>query len=112
AGASLLEFKRREGTGTLLLPFQRQQISRPVYSSTEIIFRAHYNGINNLYALNADSGIVQLTSAPFGASNPSYDKAADRILFNNYQSRGYDISSVDPNRHRIPVAQVENSFID
>src|SRR5690606_10641292 len=94
AGKTLLELDCETGTFKQLLPFQQQLLSRPVYADRQIIFKAHYNGIDNLYRLNPATGkIYQLTSVPFGAFNPSFDSAG-RIYFNNYQVNGYDIASI------------------
>ncbi|MHB1177908.1 MAG: TolB family protein, partial [Daejeonella sp.] len=112
-GAALVEFNSSSGANTTILPFQRQQLSRPVYAGNRIIFRAHYNGINNLYSLIPGSGIKELTAAIYGASNPSYGKESNTILFNNYKVKGYDISSLPLDQgSEIPVSLVRNTFIN
>lgn len=111
-GAALLEINVIDGSERLVLPFQRQQISRPVYAGKNIIFRAHYNGINNIYSLQSGSGILEVTSAPYGASNPSYDKAGNLVLFNLYQNKGNDIASVSLEKPFESISNIENSFID
>ena len=111
-GAALLEFNLLDGFSSIVLPFQRQQLSRPVYAGDKIIFRAHYNGSNNLYSTIPGSGITELTSAHYGASNPSYDDESSTILFNNYQLKGYDIAALSLNKiSEIPISKVKDSFI-
>ena len=105
SGKTLLEVDRRSGSFTRLMPFQLQQISRPAYIGNDIIFKAHYNGLDNIYKLNRSSKEpVQLTSAPFGAFNPFPDSAGNRILINNYQLRGMDISSFPISQ--TPIARI------
>jgi hypothetical protein len=111
-GASLLEFNILDGSSSIVLPFQRQQLSRPVYAGGRIIFRAHYNGSNNIYSTISGSGLTQLTSSPYGASNPSYDDESNTILFNNYQVKGYDIAALSLSKiSEIPVSKVKDTFI-
>ena len=93
-GAALMEFSRIDGSNKIITSFQRQQITRPVYAGKNILFRAHYNGLNNIYCLTPEMKVIPFTSAPYGATNPSYDKDRNSLLFNNYQVRGYDIVSI------------------
>lgn len=112
-GASLLEFNLDNDSSRTILPFQRQQITRPVYAGNNILFRAHYSGINNIYCIGPGIELAQVTSARYGATNPSYDKKSNSIIFNNYQVSGYDISRI-PNKY-LPVnkTSIKNSyFID
>ena len=110
-GAALIEFNQADGKQTIISPFQRQQLSRPVYAGKNILFRAHYEGINNIFCLTPEKKVVSLSAAPFGATNPSYDKENNRLLFNNYQIKGYDIVSV-PLDLQTPNRELVNNFID
>jgi len=95
-GKTILELDRSSGEFSELMPFQLQEILRPVYANDEIIFKAHFNGIDNIYKLNPESKkIYQLTSSRFGAHNPFFDPKTEEVLFNNYSVRGYDISSIN-----------------
>jgi len=94
-GSSLLEFNVADGGNRIILPFTLQQISRPVYAGSNVLFRAHYNGINNIYSIaEGTSEAIALTNADFGASNPSYHSESNTLIFNNYQLKGYDIASI------------------
>ena len=112
-GAALLEIDRVKRTIQVILPFQQQQLSRPVYAGEQIVFRAHYNGLDNIYSISPGSSIIELTSSVYGAANPYYDQLSKKLLFNNYQVKGYDVSSI-PYREDagIPLAKVQNTFID
>ncbi|HWL00384.1 MAG TPA: hypothetical protein VNQ55_10570, partial [Parapedobacter sp.] len=72
--------------------------------------KAHFNGIDNLYALDEHDTIQQLTNARFGAFNPSADTIGNQLWFNNYQVAGYQISRVklsdSPISHfKAPISQ-------
>ena len=78
-----------------LLPQERQIINRPSFYNDEVIFKAHYNGIDNIYAVNLSSKkISQLTNAKFGAYHPSINKNG-MLIFSDYQAQGYNISTID-----------------
>ena len=110
-GAALIEFSQVDGSQTIISPFQRQQLSRPVYAGKNILFRAHYEGINNIFCLTPERKVISLTASHFGATNPSYDKERNRLLFNNYQIKGYDIVSI-PLDLQTPIQVLENTFIN
>lgn len=113
-GETLFEINRQTGELIQLFPFQSQQISRPSYAGDQIIFRAHYNGLDNIYRFDpATKKTFQLTSAPFGAFNPAYEASKNQVLFNNYQAMGYDISSFAYNDSAgIEVSKLKNTFIN
>jgi len=93
-GTSIMEIVLQSKETKLLLPWQAQQIERPIYFPKGIIFKAHYNGIDNLYLLKNQQTIKQLTNIRFGANNPFWDSQSQRLYFNNYQVNGYLISSL------------------
>ena len=113
-GNCLLELDSKTGELTQLLPFQREQISRPSYAGEQIIFRAHYNGIDNIYRYDKRSKqTFQLTDVSYGAYNPAYHAESGRILFNNYTTSGYGVSGFDYHEQDgTPINELENTFID
>jgi len=93
AGASLIELDLSTGIYRTLLDRQPQQIERPVYANEHVVFKAHYNGIDNLYGLDTATGIIrQHTNVKYGAFNPWFDNQTGQIWFNQYQIDGYRIS--------------------
>lgn len=97
-GAALVEMDLATQTFSQLTDWQPQQIERPVYAGQLIIFKAHYNGIDNIYAFHSeDQTTTQLTHVKFGAFNPSFDHETNELWFNNYQPDGYRISRVPRN---------------
>ncbi len=111
-GSALVEYNRVDGSKRLVLDFQRQQLARPIYAANQLLFRAHYNGINNIYRIGLDKSISQVTSAQFGAANPSFDRLNNTMLFSVFQSTGYDISFLPLNTPATPLSESPNSFIN
>ncbi|MEO8796106.1 MAG: hypothetical protein ABI390_11615 [Daejeonella sp.] len=113
-GNTLVELDRSTGISYQLIPFQQQLISNAKYAGDDIIFRAHYNGIDNIYKFNHfTKKITQISNAQFGAFNPSYHQFSDRLYFNNYQLLGHDASSVKLNEQKEKsIENIENTFID
>lgn len=96
-GTALCEIDLKNDEITNLTTWGNQQYERPQYlSGMDILVKANFNGIDNIYKINRQSGTKQLlTKAPFGAFNPFYDKTTERLLFNNYQYNGYKISETN-----------------
>lgn len=113
-GAGIIEFNLIDSSTTILLAPTYQQIERPIYVNDHIIYKAHCNGIDNIYSLQPQTKeIFQLSNAPFGAFNPSYDHSSTTLWFNNYQPYGYQISQIQlDNSSPQPLDEVDNTFID
>ena len=112
-GAAIIELDIPTAMYSCLLDWQYQQIERPIYADGRIVFKAHFNDIDNLYALDQQGLVHQLTNARFGAFNPSVDTAGNQLWFNNYQVNGYQISRLKmsnlPISHfKAPVSQKYN----
>lgn len=93
-GTNLIEFDIASKDYQLLLAWGNQQLERPFYHHDDIIFKAHYHGIDNIYLLNATTGTHQLTDAAFGAFNPSISTDS-LLLYNDYQYNGYKLAEKD-----------------
>lgn len=113
-GANLVEFDITNNTSKILLNHISQQFERPIYADDLIVFKASYNGIDNLYSLNSlNKEVFQLTNIRYGAFNPSYNEVSNTILFNNYQAYGYQISKVKLDEvNPVPIGEVKNTFIN
>lgn len=113
-GAGVLEFNHASGLSTQLISCQKQQITRPTYAGRKVLFKAHYNGLDNIYSVDPDTKeVAQLSSAQYGAFNPSYDSVGKRIFFNNYQVSGLDATFMAyRDTDGTPISQLKNSFID
>lgn len=98
SGAAIVELDVATGVYRSLLEGQLQQLERPQYADSRVIFKAHYNGIDNIYALDtAAQTLSQLTNARYGAFHPWFDRAAGQIWFNLYEAEGYRISHLPSN---------------
>ncbi|MEO5911945.1 MAG: hypothetical protein ABIP95_13725 [Pelobium sp.] len=97
-GKTLMILNTESGKAEKLLPQVHQIISRPCFYADKIIYKAHYNGIDNIYAVDiVTKNINQLSESQFGAFNPSVNSATGMLLFNDYQSLGSNIASIDLN---------------
>lgn len=97
-GTALVELDLETARFTQLVPWQIQQLERPIYHDNDILFKAHYGGIDNIYRLvRKDGRIRPVTQARYGAFNPSIDTARDQLFFNNYTPEGYRISQLSLN---------------
>ncbi len=109
-GKTILLYNKNDKKIKILIPFERQLISRPLFYKNNIIFKAHYNGIDNLYRLNLDSNkTIQISHAEFGAFNASVYK--NQLLFNDYQYQGYAVSKIDLNNVSNAAQEIEDHFV-
>ncbi|HEX7366079.1 MAG TPA: hypothetical protein VF273_03230, partial [Pelobium sp.] len=95
-----------------LLPWQPEMIARPTFNGQQIIFKAHYNGIENIYQLSLRTKqISQLTQATFGANYPNV--AGNKLYFSTYAENGYNVTSVDLSAAESILTKIEpNTFVN
>lgn len=94
-GMSLLQLDTQTGAWKELLKTTSVNITAPLWSNGKLFFESGANGTNNIYCLNpADSVTYRLTSARFGAFDPSFTPAKDRLLYSDYQAGGYRIGAL------------------
>src|SRR5690606_5854783 len=73
-GTGIIEFSLEEQSSKMLIDKQAQEIESPRFAAGNIIFQAHYNGIDNIYSFDPLSAeIIQLTNVKYGAYSPFYD---------------------------------------
>jgi len=113
SGTGIIEFSLADKSSRMLIDTQVQEIESPNYAGNKIIFKAHYNGIDNIYSLNPlSSEITQLTNAKYGAYDPYFDPKTNQIYFTNYDGRNYTISHIAiENISNIPLSKINNTFI-
>lgn len=93
---------------TVLIQNSRQQLSRPVFMGDKIAFNAHFNGIDNIYAIDpASKKISALSASKYGAFNPT-ESSDEKMVFNDYKINGYEIA--EKQIEEKPVG--ENTFVD
>src|SRR5690606_38099681 len=54
AGNSLIEFNLGSGLYHVLFDWQVQQLERPVYWKDDVLFKAHFGGLDNIYVMKRD----------------------------------------------------------
>lgn len=95
AGISLLQLTLQTGQWKELLKTTSINITSPLWNDGKIYFESGANGTNNLYCLNpSDAQIRRLTSAQFGAFDPTFSASGSHLLFSDYQPKGYRIASL------------------
>ena len=91
-GTNLIEFNRNDRTHHFLLAWGNQQLERPLYQGENIVYKAHNDGIDNIYLLERASGqSFRLTDVAYGAFHPSIDNKGN-LLYNDYQYNGYKLA--------------------
>lgn len=112
-GNGIIEFSLTDKSSQILIDRQIQEIESPTYANNKIIFKAHYNGIDNIYSINPiDKQITQLTNVKYGAYNPFFDSNTNQIYFSNYDGRNYNISHTSiENTDKTPLSKISNTFI-
>jgi len=87
-------------------------IARPTYAGDSILFKAHYNGIDNIYQLSG-KGISQLSTAKFGAYYPYFDEKNKKVLFSNFGPQGHDIAEFGLDTVQTQaISTIKNTFVE
>ncbi|MFO7369936.1 MAG: hypothetical protein R6X09_06680 [Bacteroidales bacterium] len=81
---------------SLVLSAGTMDISEPVNYKNYILFRGSFNGIENIYAVNKSKSedLYQVTFSTYGAYFPAVSRDSSSLLFSDYTSRGFDVTSV------------------
>ncbi len=94
-GTSLLQLDTQTGEWTTLLPPIPANITAPYMAGDTLYFECGIGGTNNIYALHlSDTTVSRLTSARFGAFDPTLSPRMDRLLYADYHATGYRIASL------------------
>ncbi len=98
-GKTLLIYDTQTGQAQKLFEEERQLLSRPVFWENGVIYKAHYEGIDNIYYFDLETKEKRkITSSKFGAFNPSVDYTKNKLYFNDYQTNGHNAVSIDLRR--------------
>jgi len=121
--ASKIVFTRTNTKGTALsyidmkteiiydiIDYSDENIGRPIFYKSYIIYNSPYNGIGNIYAIDINTKEkFQITSRKFGAYNPKV--FGNNLVFIDYTEIGYDIAEVSLNEDSFkPIKEVEKFF--
>ncbi|WP_243835899.1 TolB-like translocation protein [Sphingobacterium paludis] len=91
-GTNLLEIEAEGTKQRLLFGWGNQQLERPFYVGDDILFKAHFDGRDNIYRVDQRGVTSKLTNARFGAFNASI-RSDSLLLFNDYRYNGYKLAS-------------------
>lgn len=94
-GINVLQLNIETGRWNELLNTTSINITSPVWKEGKLFFESGANGTNNIYSLDlSNSQVSRLTAARFGAFDPVFSATNDRLLFSDYQAKGYRIASI------------------
>lgn len=101
------------GTRRELMKPMHLNIAHPVWFGKYIYFNSPYNGIDNIYAIDTQSGEqFQVTSRQFGAYNPAISPDGSTIAFNDFTPDGFRIVTMPNNPTGWkPFSQVEDRTV-
>ena len=83
------------GTSSEASSYSPEAVSEPVFFGRYILYHSPYSGIDNIYALDTQSGERwQVTSVRFGAFYPEVGADGKHLIFSNYTIKGYDLAEI------------------
>ncbi|GAB6395364.1 MAG: hypothetical protein MdMp024_1676 [Bacteroidales bacterium] len=95
SGTSLLRLDLSAGAWSELLPPTQAGINSPVWNNGRLYFESGLNGTNNIYYIDLRDGqAYRITSARFGAFHPAFTADGKRLLYSDYQAKGYRLASI------------------
>ncbi len=112
-GTNLIEIVLKSRQQRLLLDWGNQQLERPSYQRDDVLFKAHFDGVDNIYRLDQEGLLYRLTDARFGAFNASIDEQKQELIYNDYQYNGYKLAQqkLDEGTKIAPSAKIPALFI-
>jgi len=94
-GKTISRMNLATGEQTDLLPFSHENIGHPVPHSHYVFYNSPYMGIDNIYALDTQTGKRwQVTSRKFGAYNPAISPDGKSMVFNDFQVNGMEVAEM------------------
>lgn len=90
---SLIEYE--SGNSRDLLPVTQENVGHPVLHNQYVLFNSPATGIDNIYALDLQSGDrYQVTSSRLGAYNPAVSSDGRTVYYNDQTRDGFDVVSI------------------
>lgn len=69
-------------------------VAEPVVWRNYTLFRASYNGIENIYAVDQLGNLFQITAAHCGAFHPAIAFGTNDLVYSNYTSKGFELAMI------------------
>jgi len=92
----LVEIDLKSETRKTLYQAGTTNISQPEIGQKHVFFTSSHTGIDNVFAYTWKTGLIsQLTSSRFGARDPYYHEADDKLYYSDYSSDGYHPVNID-----------------
>ena len=94
-GKSIMAVDVASGELTKLYGAGSENVGHPVLQDNFLLFNSPYSGIDNIYALDiATQNRYQVTSAKYGAFNPSISGDGKTIYYNEQTRDGFDVVKI------------------
>ena len=92
-GRGLMVVDPEAGSTIAALADGPEAVTDPALFGRFLLYHSPYSGIDNIYALDLDTGRRwQVTSARFGAFHPEVSAGGNRLYFSNYTAEGFDLA--------------------
>ena len=111
-GKSILWLNVKTMKYRYLIPFSYAEIKWPVSHGNWVVYTAGYEGKDNLYAVNINSGkIFRFMDARFGAVDSRFSPDGKKLYFSNYTADGYKPSVMDFDTSKLVAFNPEKNSI-
>ena len=92
SGKTITKFDVAQNSSTDLIPISQENIGYPVAYQNFILFNSPASGIDNIYAINAQTQErFQVTSSKYGAYNPTVSNDGKMIYYNDQSRDGMNV---------------------
>ncbi len=97
-GAALKIYNINTKSFKILKASSNEIISRPVFYNNYVIYSSSHSGVENIYAIDTKSlQKFRIVSRKFGVSNPKISANKKKLVFQDYNAKGYDIAEIELN---------------
>jgi len=92
-GRGIVVLDPETGSAETALADGPEALTDPALSGRYLYYHSPYSGIDNIYALEMETGRRwQVTSVRFGAFHPEISAGGDRLYFSDYTADGFDLA--------------------
>jgi len=109
-GKSLVLIDLETNLENEIIPSGAENISHPVKFNNYIFYNSPFNGIDNIYVIDIESGQkFQVTRSKYGSYNPAISSDGQTIYYNDFSGNGMDVKSTPFNPDNwLPVSEVKD----
>lgn len=91
---SILNIEKEEQTN--ILSQTTENITNPVFYENYVLFNAPYSGTEEIHAINIDTKKrTRVINDEFGVNNVSVSLDKEKLIFQNYTTQGFSVSSIE-----------------